>query len=288
MRAQTVNFERGKDPKVSMGIGLLEKLPEKIFEEDRSSGYWNYRSSFNIQYVVTANRRMSVEFEKNESVRIPESKKIIAKDEYVRILLRSLGVEDLFVRVYQDTKATFKVYATLKEGNFGSEKVYDAWDYYSTNESIEFKRGQDPKKSMGIGMTPARNIEKAVRDVASNYGRAGDVEIYEPDPENFSAGFHYRNCTLSISIDNDEEGMIYSVGMEDDSFPSSEHNGYKTIEEAKSRMEDWITIVDEHIEDEDHYCEECGEEIDDPDEDCPYCQEEDEEIDESGITGMHL
>ena len=152
----------------------------------------------------------------------------------------------------------------------------------------KFVRGQEPKHAMGIGMTPARKIEQAVREVADGNGRAGKVEIYNPDIEDFTAGFHYRNCTLSISIDEDGEGMIYSVGMEDDDFPSSEYSEYSTIEGAKKRLDDWTDIVDENIADQTHYCEECDEEIDDPEEPCPYCEEEDEEIDESGITGMHL
>ena len=93
-----------------------------------------------------------------------------------------------------------------------------------------------------------------------------------------------------MGIDQDGEGMVYSVGIEDDDIPSSEYDEFSTIEEAQKRLDDWTDIVDENIADQTHYCPECDEEIDDPDDDCPYCMEEDEEddMDESGITGMHL
>jgi hypothetical protein len=150
------------------------------------------------------------------------------------------------------------------------------------NENIKFERGQEPRKSMGIGLTIPDKIVQAIKEVAKSRPFADEVEVYDEDPNTFTAGFHYRNATLSISIEPDyeknDQGFIYSSGMEDDGFPSSEYNEYDTLEEAKERMDDWCDIIDENIEEQGNHCPECGGELEG--DWCDNCDGEDYEEDE--------
>jgi len=130
---ESFNFERGKNPKVSMGIGEINKIRDSL-EELRN--LWG---------------RASISLKRDES------------GLYLGIYSSSLLLAFQNVKKYFGTKYfnwnknyTYipRVFFCIKKENedlfIGAYNMLYPEDPF-VNESINFERGQDPKSSMGIG-----------------------------------------------------------------------------------------------------------------------------------------
>jgi len=121
--AESVNFERGQDPKRSMGIG------KHSLQKDFTEYYDDMLDYFvdNLHILIGMKLKNSLQ---NGSI----SSKNFAK---VKEIIKDYLEYCTFDEYYLDTEVTF---------NDLVERLR-----FSVNESIRFERGKDPKKALGIG-----------------------------------------------------------------------------------------------------------------------------------------
>jgi len=140
--SENINFERGSDPKTTMGIGRLEFAKKRLGEIANEFGWTE---------VMVPNR------EENNK---PGRGKSHAK--WVNYFGSSIN---LFSFDREDPIKTLGVYVVgkskvdrLRNQRSDFDKLdpwfnKDKWiSYFNLNESYNFERGQDPKKAIGIGI----------------------------------------------------------------------------------------------------------------------------------------
>ena len=146
MRARTVNevqdFERGQDPKSSLGIGIKAKIQEAVPEiKKRDSNGWSCMNDDAWYEPVKGELRMYTYPGDDCS-------------EYFEGMLDDLGIGEFFNLSYADeTEYEF----TLKP------------EFQGMNEAQNFERGANPKKTMGIG---GLDLAKDYKDRIEEYKMA--------------------------------------------------------------------------------------------------------------------
>lgn len=191
MRARTVNFERGQDPKKSLEIGIFGKLHElaKFLEKELS---WNgaevsVKDNGDLEYVCLPGNSV-----------ISEIKDAIEKFGWGGMM--KVNIDDGCSRSYQDCsehyyKISFKTPIKRK---------------YGLLESLDFERGQDPKEALRIGVpkyklkAERRFPDKKIayhhldRDNSWEYEYNGKFKEYN-DPARFA-----RHKDIIVIVDNGE------------------------------------------------------------------------------------
>jgi len=159
---ESVNFERGLDPMRSMDIGMFHfdvefsgDIEDMEDDEKRMAKKWNYKGIKILHVEGNADEDSSELFFK-----LSDGDEILFKQksymgpsrpdraDYAKISISSLNVNDFEVHdAWLDELsngsiilATMRMYEDIKNQN-------------PVNESINFERGMEPKKSMGIGLT---------------------------------------------------------------------------------------------------------------------------------------
>ena len=181
---ESINFERGLDPKDAMGIGMESKYPGwKLFhllhQESKESENFNYVTS--IDYTFNVGASDDAQIEPSFSI---ESKFIYSKN---------IDNDHITPKMYH-------LYLTKKEGvilnddNTCDEKrILDLKMFnkvtwcYDIDESLKFERGLDPKDAMGTGDVVGRtfrikcgDVEKAIALIAKENGKEDKVWILNP------------------------------------------------------------------------------------------------------------
>jgi hypothetical protein len=146
MRAKTINFQRGVDPKAAMGIGQIELVYKDFMEgnydnydiiasdeSDEEDSYISLRTAERIFQKCVKYKEGENDFDEEIEVRIFEGLPIISTINEYQILSIWARNEDLE-----------KIISLIKNKRKKSIK-----------ESQNFQRGMDPKKSLDIGLSSA-------------------------------------------------------------------------------------------------------------------------------------
>lgn len=136
---ESLDFERGKDPKNSMEIGLYKNF------ESLEDG---------ISYIISMIPNILGTKEIPKDIVFDEySKNYFPADYYDKIREysdRYLRVDGKPLPINSGTDWETELWATLI--NMGYRVDQEKWEEENLNESLDFKRGQDPKETMKIGV----------------------------------------------------------------------------------------------------------------------------------------
>lgn len=170
MRAKTINFERGQDPKKSMKIGHVRDVEELREEYDR------------IQDLV----------QKGPYLKFQEE----FVDNVMNIIPDRLGGDHGYGNIHMSFSQLTR--EELYDFDKFIEKYYRKM---GLKESVNFERGQEPKKAMGIGrgfknLTPGTYI-RLKRDVSS---------LMDP----YRAGTVFRVQGIELSSSMGEKRVSYA------------------------------------------------------------------------------
>jgi len=184
---ESVNFERGQDPKEAMGLGMVEKIKRELREED-VMGMWDSNDLEEILiWSITNAKRDYVKFLLGQGVS-PHSNDAMA-------LKRAVTGGDL--NIFQDVLNSSKwspeeiVWAesnaqhklTTYPGDPQRLKILDRiLNYKNIDEAIEFQRDQEPLDAIGIG-------RRHMRDMGPLSQRKSHVLQKKGQPIEFSRGY---------------------------------------------------------------------------------------------------
>jgi len=143
MRAKTVNeevnFERGRDPKESLGIGFHQRIAnqvKKIYDIDHSPDGWKCTNEVN--------------YDKDEGALVISTYPGDSCTSYLKGILDQLGIGQFFKNWY----------SYPDEYGFALKKKYQ-----DINEAQEFERGKNPKKALGVGgLDLGSDYERRIED----------------------------------------------------------------------------------------------------------------------------
>ena len=97
---ESVSFERGKDPLMAIGIGILNNMGKLIEEADLNSGYTLDGTPGAIQGVFTKRSRLCLDFYYGE-LKKPNGKMMHRKP-YAELLMAQIGLNKFFTYPYID------------------------------------------------------------------------------------------------------------------------------------------------------------------------------------------
>ena len=161
---ENINFERGRDPKAALGVGMINRIPHLLLKADLESGYgFNGKPGAIRNIEIVGPVRIQINFHYRVQIKNLETDKIISGEKYAKLLAEQAGVWDLFGNFYNVHHSSYEFYYTLLPEYANILQKGAVYDYSDINESLNFERGQDPKKSMGIGHQA--QIEKLAREI---------------------------------------------------------------------------------------------------------------------------
>ena len=112
-------------------------------------------------------------------------------------------------------------------------------DYHGVEDDYEeeFRDKLIPKNKV-------EEIKKAIEKLAGEFGK--EMKIINENPEEFLAGFEYRNnIHYFIEINDDYDGE-YVAGWADVEKYLDQWEDFNSIEEAITQIKDWIIWQDEN------------------------------------------
>ena len=132
---ENINFERGGDPKISIGIGLVDKIKrsiENIFIEDYKNLYIKSGIGGNVLSIGTSDKVFQIHFYSNNLVN-PQTGLHVNRKNYAIELVTKAGIAELFDDVDYDYKVRWHIKFKIKEEYREAFKKikgwYDSWDY---------------------------------------------------------------------------------------------------------------------------------------------------------------
>ena len=140
MVGESVNFKRGKDPKDNMGIGLKEKIYQSLLDLNNVPGVLEMKvragsprgPRFVVNYVGDKYKPIL-----GEEGRFWEYTVNNLIGDYVKFDMGNPDDQYFSFAIYPEYVDIFK-------------EIFDEDDAKGTNESVNFERGQDPKRAMRI------------------------------------------------------------------------------------------------------------------------------------------
>ena len=129
---ENIDFQRGKDPKSTLGIGLIETIESLIDEYAEENGFRKYEKDRNHGYLEWS-RSMpenNITLRWNLEDRIP-----ILDIEHFNLKMMKLSGKEVLPFIESGRMA-----------EWFAKEVY---------ESVNFERGKDPKGAMGLGLVGA-------------------------------------------------------------------------------------------------------------------------------------
>ena len=167
---ENINFERGLDPKSSMGIGAKEFLRKQLEEvSDHLSGAYKNDIPKVLDFLL--NKNANIEFLGYDSEDLAEVKWVSSNGQRRRSRMGYPEYDETTVQTpkrkwygkkyYKEELANRGPFIALVDWIKWSEKhLWSKNSYYKgvldreiINEYQDFERGKDPKKSMDIGIT---------------------------------------------------------------------------------------------------------------------------------------
>jgi hypothetical protein len=162
---ENISFQRGLNPKVSLGIGempiVIKNSIKNIFKEDFKNTFIAESTPGNILSIeikyIDYRLTFIIGFYSNNFV--DEQGKIINKKEYAISLVKKAGIHDCLDEKILSFRGRFeydmkfiikKYYETYFESIKGLHMIHE-YDYLK--ESFSFQRGIDPKAALGIGIS---------------------------------------------------------------------------------------------------------------------------------------
>ena len=157
MRARSVNFERGKDPKSSIGIGKNRFGKSKMGENSGYEVIWS-DGNWNIEKYLNPNTgKYSIVVVGHDDGEDPDD--VWDQTEYPIL--------------YDDGRVGYDNPYNIP--NYVRDIVREL--YPSIRESISFQRGQDPKRVLGIGIwAKLENLAKLLEDELHWNGASVEVQ----------------------------------------------------------------------------------------------------------------
>jgi hypothetical protein len=173
---ETLNFERGKDPIQSMGIGITE-LSRNFFNKIKEIG-WDPYAFRNHTYFIIDNKKIIIGVAYNVG-EFSGTYYILFKDPNSILNMPELRFMD-----------TFKIEKIIKS-EF-SEKIFGK----KLDENFNFERGKDPIKSMEIGVTQL--TKTFFNRISDEYG--------------FSPRHFPQHCYFLVDAEDKNAGVLYDPG----------------------------------------------------------------------------
>lgn len=252
MRAQFIyenlDFERGINPKVALGIGQIANIPKILLKQDLKSGYGVSGLSGTIRDIQTTKNRILMRFWHGYKIRNLETNKIISKEKYAKKLAEDAGIWNLFQNFYHAHKTSWEFYFTLKDEykdmlpqnrSYDYDNMNDSFILFNNmNEALDFEREGSPLDKIGIGKkalmqkkameidwdwTPGPHQKEEVLDV-----------IHYPVPED-------NGLYIKVSKISDPGGSPTFVAVNNIGEPyHADASFYDTPEEALDREKKFI------------------------------------------------
>ena len=151
---ESLDFERGQDPKASLGIGKIPRIPIDIIKADLESGYGidgEPGAIFNVE--VIGPRRFVIKLlspSSYGSIRNLTTNKVISRQKYAQHLVNKIGIGDLITNV-NHAHGTGNHWIFTLAPEYKDMMPRETYTKYDLNESLNFERDQDPKSTIGIG-----------------------------------------------------------------------------------------------------------------------------------------
>jgi len=215
---ESANFERGIDPKQTMGLGLpavVEKIPEKIYREDKKNQFPSRGSKMIHKGAIAAVYFSTPDFRGED----PCDNLLIkfylsdydgelvdeAKIEYAKKIVMDAGIsyffEDIDDTWWDDSSPGTNVGFKIKDRfrKYFSQEYFPQEDYEELQESIRFERGMDPKEAMSLGLNAkVMNFLKWVRE---------DYQFDKKDPDNYMGYLNVSDWGIVDSEGEIKEGF---------------------------------------------------------------------------------
>ena len=152
---ENMEFERGKDPLSTMGLGQVSKIPLLILKADLQSGYGIDGFPGTIHTIqVIGPRRFQINFS-HDRIKNLSTNKSISKPSYAEFLVSEIGIEKFITNMVHAHGTGQSWIFTLhpKYANAIPRETYDYDDLGDDDPLKEsnFERGKEPKRAMGIG-----------------------------------------------------------------------------------------------------------------------------------------
>jgi len=180
---ESLGFERGLNPKNSIGIGLIKTITAEMLADVNDEKWWNKYGTHIAELLI-----WSVEKDNAEYVRylLDNGAKVFVNiDDDGPLRTAVLHNNPQIVRMLLDAGANPKTYNNYLINHGGHEVIaeYKNWrkskdkrrkENRNVSEAIDFERGKDPKESMGLGAIEL--LQKQWEDVQQSNG-TGSMEI---------------------------------------------------------------------------------------------------------------
>ena len=224
---ESLDFERGLDPKDAMGIGKTseQKIIEMLREDEKDlSVFFGIKIQEENWLMETPHHGYCIEFN------LAYGKSLKKPEEYAKKLLKKVGLFDFVypqkVRVQNIQLAPmFRIKEEFKK--FFPEGDYNVIDLREDGllESLDFERGLDPKESMTIGTKAQKNKLDKETDWGFEFSHAFRVRTYDI--------IEYEGFLIKIVQVMGSDGVAYYATLNNTGEPYNNTPPlYNTPEEA--------------------------------------------------------
>lgn len=246
---ESMDFERGRDPKASLGIGTVSQIPKKLLLADLDGEYVleDFPGAIhNIEIIGPRRFMIRLHHPSYGKIRNTETNNIISRKKYAEHLVDKIGITPLITNVNHEHGSGNNWIFTLPEEYKnvlprGEIYDFDSLENDPLKESLEFERGKDPYKALDIG-------EKALlKKKANEIGWDWYPETQEEQlREEVLDILDYKGFKIKIARIEDYDSDLYEKG-EDIYAVSDTGEGYADAptfydneEEALKYEKSWL------------------------------------------------
>ena len=172
---ESINFERGQDPKSALGIGII--IVNQVWRFSSPTGLTGMGPGYTERFIEEILRMAGDDNipkrYNNVAFKTPDNKLIFLRDLLGRNIKDEYSGKIFKIPQYSEFPAEGNMYYTEK-GRVLRDPDQSIIDF-TLRENINFERGKDPKTSLGIGLSfdnlQAGNILMSNKDMS--WGKAG-------------------------------------------------------------------------------------------------------------------
>ena len=242
---ERLEFERGMDPKSAMDMGMAKVFDSKIRElliydgeDDIKVNSINFYDGDGVEFVMDD---LDSSLEDGENFEETAAKQLIEQfglDEFININHEDSGdfkggVVSIVLPIYDKFKGLIQGRIYMYDPNNGEIKILPAsTDKQAIIESLEFERGIDPKKAIGLGKKKFKDRFEAGEYMIANLDRITDASYpnYEwEDIEYDTADFYNANYDV---IDDLYYGWWEIIGEDNPEWWTHESWGLTQLTQA--------------------------------------------------------
>jgi hypothetical protein len=250
---ESLEFERGKNPKTSMEIGLSKKIANGLESLSKDP---LVRQPLHVYGISSQDRGSNSSFPDNVNLYIELSAQEIPTEELMWDILEENGLDLIYFDSIWEDNQMWHVWRIMIDPEYDKNFKEAA---SMINESINFERGKDPKDSMKIGLDAQMEqkygkkwkIFKRCNDISRvsyNFNWVSDIQLNEKDPYfNIESEFYYTD------EDNNRYPLNYVIILYPDGIHAKEVigeneedirsvNDFVEFTEAFEERSDWAGL----------------------------------------------